>query len=119
VTEYLRDKGIEAHPERFLLVSYDKLHNDACDGDPDGLRAGVYALKLAGMWRGEPITGWEVSCDARLFAKLRPGHETVCMGCGTLSRAHSQDEYVTGEEVALAAEVLTYTILSYCGVAEG
>ncbi len=121
VTEYLRDKGIKAHPERFFRVSYDKLHNDAYDGDPDGplVRAGVYALKLAGLWRDEPITGWEVSCDARLFAKLRPGHETVCMGCGTLSRAHSQDEYITGEEVALAAEVLTYTILSYCGVAVG
>ena len=118
--EYLERKGVDAEPGRFVRVSYDKLHNEAYDGDPEGplVKAGISALKLAGLWKGGPVTGWEASCDARLFAKLRPGHEAVCLGCGDLSRAHSHEEHITAKEVASAAEVIVYTVLGYCGAEE-
>ena len=78
-------------------TTYDKLHNAAYDGDPDSpsMRNGIAAMRALGMWpEGEPVQGWTVSCDARLFANLHPDLSVLTTGAGELTYAHSDGEHV-------------------------
>lgn len=78
-------------------VSYDKLHNDAFDGDPDSpsmRRARISGIEAGIIDEKTPVRGWDVSCDARLFAKEYPGMPVITSGVGNLSSAHSDNEYV-------------------------
>ena len=76
-------------------ISFDKLHNDAfaCDPGSPSVRAALEAAVLAGtMQEGEPPLGWNVSCDARLFAGEHPGLPVITCGAGRLEHAHSEGE---------------------------
>jgi len=42
----------------------------------------------------EPVRGWEVSCDARLFAGEYPGMPVLTFGAGQLEHAHSERERI-------------------------
>ena len=78
-------------------VSFDKLHNDAFAGDPNSetaLRALRTAVDVGLMQPGEPMRGWEVSCDARLFAGEHPGMPVLTFGAGQLEHAHSDRERI-------------------------
>jgi acetylornithine deacetylase/succinyl-diaminopimelate desuccinylase-like protein len=44
------------------------------------------------MEEGEPLLGWNVSCDARLFAGEYPGLPVITCGAGRLEQAHSEGE---------------------------
>ena len=78
-------------------VTFDKLHNDAFAGDPKS-ESMVRALRTAvdvGLARpDEPVRGWEVSCDARLFAGEYPGMPVLTFGAGQLEHAHSDRERI-------------------------
>ena len=63
--------------------------------------------------QGTP-TGWIVSCDARLFAKVG-GMPTAVFGAGTLTDAHSDRETVRMGDVMRAAEALTLFVVGWCG----
>lgn len=54
--------------------------------------------------------GWNVSCDARLYAKVAKT-PTVIFGSGALANAHSPDEHVSLSELATGIAVLA-TFLS-------
>ena len=54
------------------------------------------------------------SCDAWGYNN-QLGIPTVVCGPGTLSVAHSKDEHIRMSDIAQAAEVLTTTVLDYCG----
>ena len=75
IQRYLTDEGLP--PESITCdVSFDKLHNDAYAGDPDSasmLRALRTAVDVGLAQPDQPVRGWEVSCDARLFAGEYPG----------------------------------------------
>jgi acetylornithine deacetylase/succinyl-diaminopimelate desuccinylase-like protein len=78
-------------------VTYDKLHNDAFAGDPDSatFRTARAAAVDAGMADPDtPVRGWDVSCDARLFAGEYPDMPAVTAGVGELSAAHSDSERI-------------------------
>lgn len=99
VKEYLRLRK-EDEKSVSILVSYDKLHNNAFDGNPDSpsVKNAVKAGIEAGIIKeSDPIKGWDVSCDARLFAEL--GIPVITSGVGSLKSAHSNDEYVRLPEI--------------------
>ncbi len=76
-------------------ITYDKLHNDAfaCDPHSPSMAAAQEAAVLAGnMAEGEPLVGWDVSCDARLFATEYPRLPVITCGAGRLEHAHSERE---------------------------
>jgi acetylornithine deacetylase/succinyl-diaminopimelate desuccinylase-like protein len=78
-------------------VSFDKLHNDAfaCDPDSDSMHRAVRAALDVGLAESDrPLRGWEVSCDARLFAREYPGLPVITFGAGHLEQAHSNQERV-------------------------
>jgi len=60
----------------------------------------------------EPVTGWTVSCDARLFATEHPGMPVLTVGPGHVGRAHSDQEQLSIAELVQAVQFLaTYLIL--------
>jgi len=109
----------EAHalaPEAIrITTSFEKLHNNAFERpvDSPGVRAALDAVRLAGVYSGEPVLGWDVSCDARLFADLWPQTDVFTFGPGELRYAHSDGESITVEELLKGAEALTYMALLY------
>jgi acetylornithine deacetylase/succinyl-diaminopimelate desuccinylase-like protein len=78
-------------------VSFDKLHNDAFAGDPNAasVRRAVQTAREVGLvGADQPLRGWDVSCDARLFAGEYPGLPVITFGAGRLEHAHSNQERV-------------------------
>jgi acetylornithine deacetylase/succinyl-diaminopimelate desuccinylase-like protein len=78
-------------------VSYDKLHNDAFAGDPDSptmIRAWKSGIEAGIIDEQTEKRGWDVSSDARLFAKEYPEMPVITSGVGALTSAHSDNEHV-------------------------
>jgi acetylornithine deacetylase/succinyl-diaminopimelate desuccinylase-like protein len=77
-----------------VAVTYDKLHNAAFDGDPasPAMQAALAAAAACGMTQPQPVMGWTVSCDSRLFATEYPGMAVLTCGPGKLAHAHSDLE---------------------------
>ncbi|MCF7854988.1 MAG: M20/M25/M40 family metallo-hydrolase [Candidatus Pacebacteria bacterium] len=119
-------RGVRAYLERHRLahdviaveVSYDKLHNDAFAGDSQSptmesaRRAGTQAGTVA---PDTPVRGWDVSCDARLFATEYPEIPVITSGVGTLSAAHSNNEHLKLPELWPTIEFVTRFLLLETG----
>jgi acetylornithine deacetylase/succinyl-diaminopimelate desuccinylase-like protein len=76
-------------------VSFDKLHNDAfyCTEESSTFRNARESAIVAGIIdKNEPVRGWDVSCDARLFAGEYPGMPVITGGPGELQFAHADNE---------------------------
>jgi acetylornithine deacetylase/succinyl-diaminopimelate desuccinylase-like protein len=114
---YLRRIGRPERGEEVVTVAYEKLHNVAFDGDPDSpsVRNAIAAARACGLWRDEPVLGWTVSCDARLFATEYPGMQVLTFGPGQLAFAHSDQEQITLDEIRRAAEFLAVFLLKQTG----
>jgi acetylornithine deacetylase/succinyl-diaminopimelate desuccinylase-like protein len=114
---YLRRRGRPERGADVVHVTYEKLHNVAFDGDPDSpaMRNAISAAKEAGIWKDEPVLGWTVSCDARLFATEYPGMPVVTFGPGTLAHAHSDQEQLSLDEARAAVEFLAVFLLKQTG----
>lgn len=120
---YLRLVGDAANAGRVqgsIRTTFQKLHNAAFAADPDSppMRDAIAAAREAGIWpENEPIRGWDVSCDARLFACEYPDDLTVLTGGpGHLVHAHADDEQIKLDEVADFARFIAAFILRRCGV---
>lgn len=96
-----------------VTVTYEKLHNVAFDGDPasPSMLNALAAAQLCGLPAQEPVLGWTVSCDARLFATEYPGMQVLTFGPGALVHAHSDAEQIEMEDVRKAVEFLAAFIL--------
>ena len=114
---YLRRVGRPERGEDVVTVAYEKLHNVAFDGDPDSpsVRNAIAAAKACGLWKDEPVLGWTVSCDARLFATEYPGMQVLTFGPGQLAFAHSDQEQIALDEIRQAAEFLAVFLLKQTG----
>jgi acetylornithine deacetylase/succinyl-diaminopimelate desuccinylase-like protein len=114
---YLRRVGRPEPGEDVVAVAYEKLHNVAFDGDPDSpsVRNAIAAAKACGLWKDEPVLGWTVSCDARLFATEYPGMQVLTFGPGQLAFAHSDQEQIALDEIRQAAEFLAVFLLKQTG----
>jgi len=115
---YLRRIGRRLAGRRVVEVTYDKLHNAAFDGDPEStaMRNAVAAAKAVGMWRDQPIRGWTVSCDARLFATEYPGLPVLTSGAGHLEYAHGDGEQVDLDELVTSIAFIATYLLYQAGV---
>ena len=84
-------------------ITYEKLNNQAfeCPTDSRTIRNFIAAAHAVGT--ETELLGFDVSCDARLFAHEYPDLNIVTTGPGELRRAHSDDEYVDIDELQDAA----------------
>jgi acetylornithine deacetylase/succinyl-diaminopimelate desuccinylase-like protein len=96
VDQYLQEMGLPSDSIHYD-VTFNKLHNDAfaCDPNSASMQAALQAGIRSGiMQEGDPVVGWDVSCDARLFAKEYPGMPVITSGPGHLIDAHSDHERI-------------------------
>lgn len=114
---YLRRIGRGESASGVVKVTYEKLHNVAFDGDPASPTMGhaIAAARACGLWKDEPILGWTVSCDARLFATEYPGMPVLTFGPGQLVHAHSDQEQIAVDEIRQAAEFIAVFLLLRTG----
>jgi acetylornithine deacetylase/succinyl-diaminopimelate desuccinylase-like protein len=114
---YLRRVGRSEPGHQVVKVTYEKLHNVAFDGDPasPAMANAIAASRTCGLWKDEPVLGWTVSCDARLFATEHPGLPVLTFGPGQLAHAHSDHEQITVEEIRAAAEFIAVFLLLQTG----
>jgi acetylornithine deacetylase/succinyl-diaminopimelate desuccinylase-like protein len=115
---YLRLIGRRQSGRTVTHVTYDKLHNAALDGDPDSpaMRQALAAAKDVGMWRDQPIKGWTVSCDSRLFATEYPGLPVLTSGAGHLEYAHGDAEQMNLDEMVTSIAFIATYLLRQAGL---
>ena len=115
---YLRLSGRRQSGRTVTQVTYDKLHNAAFDGDPDSsaMRHALAAAKDVGMWRDQPIKGWTVSCDSRLFATEYPGLPVLTSGAGHLEDAHGDGEQMNLDEMITSIAFIATYLLRQAGL---
>jgi len=111
--EVIKDCGDDWIVNHYRL-SFDKLHNDAYQIPPDHpLVKTIYESAVDSGITPE-IVGFIASCDGRLFNKVG-NMPTVVFGPGNLDQAHSKGEKVNIEEIKIAGEILTKTVIKWCG----
>jgi len=95
-------------------LSFPKLHNDSYEIDYS--HPAVLALQKAARESGlnSEVFGWNVSCDARLYAKVG-GMPTIVFGPGSVAQAHARGEKIKFGEVAKAAEAVVRFAIEWCG----
>jgi acetylornithine deacetylase/succinyl-diaminopimelate desuccinylase-like protein len=113
--EYCRNAGAP-FKQSMVETTFEKLHNDAFARRPDSpaMKAAIYACQQAGIWKDEPIIGWNVSCDARIFAKQFPQRDIITFGPGSLAHAHSPEEQISVTEIISAAKMMAIFALALC-----
>ncbi|MGQ9454595.1 MAG: ArgE/DapE family deacylase [Armatimonadota bacterium] len=95
-------------------LSFPKLHNDAYEIPYEHpLVTTLHKAAIDSQLPSE-VFGWNVSCDARLYAKLG-GMPTVVFGPGSVSEAHARGEKIAMSEIAKATEALVRFLLDWCG----
>ncbi len=111
--EYCTFAGVEFRPG-MVDMRYDKLHNNAfaTDVESPGMKAFRWAFDALGREWPEP-TGWQVSCDARIFAKH--GHNVVTFGPGSLDEAHSDTEHLDLRQVPDGLAISTLQAIRLAG----
>jgi acetylornithine deacetylase/succinyl-diaminopimelate desuccinylase-like protein len=114
---YLRRCHRGESGEKVAVVTFDKLHNAAFDGESDSptMRNASAAAKTAGLGKTDKVSGWTVSCDARLFATEYPGMPVLTFGPGELAFAHSDQEQIALNDIQKAAGFLALFLLRQTG----
>ena len=112
--DYCRARGVACAP-KLVTMTFEKLHNDAFARDPNhpAVRALVDAARAAGIEVAEPLRGWDVSCDARIFAREYPESAVITFGAGALQHAHSANEQVQLDDLMAAAKAVVRFALGY------
>ena len=114
---YLRRCGRNEAGSQPVTVTYEKLHNAAFDGALNSpvMRDAIAAAKDCKLLKDEPIVGYPVSCDSRLFAVENPGMPVVTFGPGELAYAHSDEEQIAVGDVLKAVEFLALFLARHTG----
>ncbi len=112
--EYCEGLGVPFDPGT-VRTSLERLHNNAYERSPDSpeMKLALAAGRLSGLYASEPVVGFDVSCDARLFADHLPECQVITFGAGEIGSAHSEAESVTTDEILKCAETLAYFALAY------
>ena len=103
------DKWLQEH----INIEFPKLHNDSYETDYS--HPAVAALMEACQDSNikSEICGWNVSCDARLYAKVG-GMPTIVFGPGSITDAHGKNEKIDVNQITKAAEAIVRFALKWC-----
>ena len=117
IESYSRTTGAD-QSDIVCNITFNKLHNEAyaCDPSSRSFRTAIRAASDYGLrGRNQPVIGWDVSCDARLFAKERPYLSVITFGAGKLKYAHSDSEQVIISDIFKAIRVCSLFVLAETG----
>ncbi len=104
------DKWLREHFE----LTFPKLHNDAYEIDPRHPLPVTLNQAVRDCGHASEIFGWNVSCDARLYAKIA-GLPTVVYGPSDIVQAHSVGECIRVDDMLAAASGLAQFLVRWCG----
>ena len=104
VVRCIEQKGSKELRERYSLT-FPKLHNDSFETPVDHPLVQTFHAAIQETGIQNDITGWNVSCDARLFAKTG-GMPAVVFGPGRIEDAHTAAEKIDLQDLVTAAEIL-------------
>lgn len=104
------DDWLKSHYE----LQFTRLRNEAYEIPPEHPLTQALAACCKAAGAPSEVFGWNVSCDARLYANVG-GMPTVVFGPGDVKQAHSAGESVAIPEVVKAAEILARFMVSWCG----
>jgi acetylornithine deacetylase len=104
------DEWLKTHFE----LTYPKLKKDAYEIDPNHPIVTTVNSAMLECGRPSEVYGWNVSCDAALYAKMA-GIPTVVFGPSDIREAHGRDEKVKYQDVLDAAKALALAIPRWCG----
>ncbi|MFQ6047925.1 MAG: M20/M25/M40 family metallo-hydrolase [Phycisphaerae bacterium] len=109
VEEYCQFKKVP-FSDRMVQMSFEKLRNEAYASPLDcpGFKGFAAAYRALGLNWPRP-SGWQVSCDARIYAHR--GHNVVTFGPGSLDQAHSDQESIDVAEIQRALAISTLAAL--------
>jgi acetylornithine deacetylase/succinyl-diaminopimelate desuccinylase-like protein len=92
-------------------LTFNKLHNRAyCSEHSLAAPLLADAITLVTGVESPPLSGWQASCDARIFAKKFK--DVVTFGAGRLEDAHQDNECIHLSDLMKAATAVILTILS-------
>jgi len=109
VIENIDDPWLREH----YKLSFPRLHNDSYE--TDYRHPAVLALQQACRSSGlnSEVLGWNVSCDARLYAKIG-GMPTFVFGAGSILDAHARDEKIDFRDIVKASEAVVRFLTDWC-----
>jgi acetylornithine deacetylase/succinyl-diaminopimelate desuccinylase-like protein len=118
---YKEEKSRNGYRGSAPVLSFDKLHNEAFARDPDSAEAlnAIKAAQLAGIDVALPLTGFPVSCDARLFASLHKDKQVFTAGPGFIRFAHADNENINMAELARSSAFYALYALLITGAVDG
>jgi len=110
VIERIDDPWLQSH----CTLSFPRLHNDSYE--TDYTHPAVLALEEACKCSEleSEVFGWNVSCDARLYARVG-NMPTMVFGAGSILDAHARDEKIVFEDLLKAAEAMVRFLVNWCG----
>ncbi len=94
-------------------LSFPKLHNDSYEIDYGHPLVTTLAQGCHEAGLRPEVFGWNVSCDARLYANLA-GIPTVVFGPGRFALAHAEKEKIEFSQVVRSAEALVRFATEWC-----
>lgn len=109
VIERIDDAWLRSH----YTLTFPRLHNDSYETDYH--HPAVLALEESCKSSGleSDVFGWNVSCDARLYAKIG-NMPTMVFGAGSITDAHARDEKVEFADLMKAAETMVRFLMKWC-----
>ena len=95
------------------VLSFNKLHNDAFTRNPDSeqMKLCLSVAKMLEIKNVEPVVGFPVSCDARIFAHKYPQKQIITIGPGSIAFAHTDFEQISIKDLTQGALQLALNIL--------
>ncbi len=112
IVRYIENRGSDTLKSRYRLT-FPKLHNDSYETPIDDPIVQTFHAATQETEAQKTITGWNVSCDARLFAKIG-AMPTLVFGPGDIQDAHSTAEKIHLSEIVTAAETLIRFTERWC-----
>ena len=104
------DEWLKTHYE----LSFTKVRNDAYEIPGDHPLPALLSRCCRDAGEAGEVFGWNVSCDARLYAKAGE-MPTVVFGAGDILQAHATEESIDVIEVVKAAEIIARFMVEWCG----
>ena len=104
------DEWLKTHFE----LTYPKLKKDAYEIDPKHPIVSTMHQSVLDCGRDSDVYGWNVSCDAALYAKVA-GIPTVVYGPSDIIQAHGKDESIVFQDILDGAKALALAIQRWCG----
>lgn len=97
-----------------ISLSFPKLHNDSYETDYAHPAVSALAQACGETGLESEVFGWNVSCDARLYAKVGET-PTIVFGPGSINDAHAKNEKIDFAQVVEAAEAIVRFVGKWCG----